>query len=556
MAGAVLENLSTRKLIVLCVGLLLLQIVFFLVGGLIAPSPTSAVVHLANKCVDHGKHLHKHQWFTPWGPNHIKCEKVKDFDEAIQRQITAEQIVFAIEMPHRPNRITRWFQYILAVMDVTVEYDHNNPLGPNPVMTLDVSLGYRDFEDDYDDWKMIARSTEMRKMDCNFSRPYHPDNNGYAYNCDLLPFFELGSAHHDHYLINIRLPIHDKEHGPVNLGLGKLSDISITEIHQNGGFTKVWFAIKTFVTPLLIMLTVWFWRRVCQLNRKSVLMERTILALGISLIILDFPLEWLTLWVDIPFMLLISDIRQGIFYSMLLSFWIIFTGEHLMDQTQRNRLSVYWTQVGAIVFGCLCLFVFDMCERGVQLTNPFYSIWVTETGKNLAMAFIIVAAICASVYFMFLCYMVYKVFRNISIKKTALPAMAKARQLHYQGLIYRFKFFMFFTLLCAAMTVIFFIITQVNEGHWKWGEEHTIQVNSAFFTGVYGMWNIYVFAVMSLYAPSHKDKDKMTATIPNGEVSGSSNEEFEMKHTSTVTTSAVDEEPSELYRLTGKAAQD
>lgn len=142
------------------------------------------------------------------------------------------------------------------------------------------------------------------------------------------------------------------------------------------------------------------------------------------------------------------------------------------------------------------------------------------------MAFIIVAGICACLYFLFLCFMVFQVFRNISCKRSSLPAMTKARRLHYevrsyfrqtlvwnnnyhitiwksffvcflflienigvfvfflltwlslyfqsnlhwfsnfswfliQGLIFRFKFLMLVTLACAAMTVIFFIISQV-----------------------------------------------------------------------------------------------
>lgn len=54
----------------------------------------------------------------------------------------------------------------------------------------------------------------------------------------------------------------------------------------------------------------------------------------------------------------------------------------------------------------------------------------------------------------------------------------------FQGLIFRFKFLMMTTLLCAALTVIFFIISQVSEGSWKWGDDDiALEYSSAFLTG-------------------------------------------------------------------------
>ena len=60
-----------------------------------------------------------------------------------------------------------------------------------------------------------------------------------------------------------------------------------------------------------------------------------------------------------------------------------------IETRESEGLIGYWKNLAMVLFGCLCLFVFDICERGVQLQNPFYSIWVTDLGTNLALGFIV-----------------------------------------------------------------------------------------------------------------------------------------------------------------------
>lgn len=99
------------------------------------------------------------------------------------------------------------------------------------------------------------------------------------------------------------------------------------------------------------------------------------------------------------------------------------------------------------------------------------------------MTLIVLGAISAAVYFAFLCYMVWKVFCNISIKRSVLPSMSKVRRIHYEGIIYRFKFLMLATLLCALLTIIGFILGQVTDSQWHWNDNVEIEFSSAFFTG-------------------------------------------------------------------------
>ncbi|OXU26764.1 hypothetical protein TSAR_000897 [Trichomalopsis sarcophagae] len=500
MQGTIIENLSGKKLSVLVLLLVLGQIVSFLVGGLVAPPPSNSQNILGTACLDQrsangtAPGIDKWIYSRPAG----KCNVIDPHE--ITKQVFP--IVYTFQMPTPRNKqvldYSRWQHSLIGVLQVDMMYHSHIVVPPTTKLTLDARLAYRNKGDPEDAWKHYASSVIERNLDCATDNLHEE----YNYNCSILSLFELGSLYHDYYLLNIRLPNDPRKN--VNQDLGHVTDLWLTVINQNGGFTKVWVSLKTIFFPITLLILCWYWRRIHMLSRSPALLEYMLLGLGCALSLLNLPLEYLTLAFDMPFMLLLEDVRQGIFYAMLLSFWLVFAGEHLMEGDQKNSLKCYWRHLSAVGVGCLSLLFFDMCERGVQLRNPFYSIWVTNIGAKMALSFIILAGVSAGIYLLFLTYMIWKVFINISAKRAVLPSMSSARRLHYEGVIYRFKFLMVATLLCASLTVIGFILGQVAEGQWKWDQDIELEMTSAFFTGVYGMWNIYTIALLCLYAPSHK----------------------------------------------------
>ncbi|KAM7012161.1 protein wntless homolog [Tautogolabrus adspersus] len=421
MAGAIIENMSTKKLVILGFFILLFQILSAMVGAFIAPSPTSAIRYLATKCINRHRTL---GWLMPWGSN--RCQQIHSFDEPLAKIVDANDIVFAVHVPLPHMEMSPWFHYMLAVLQFDIAFKMINPIEDDVIITIDARLAHRD--DLKSEWSTKFHSVEQRPLKCTFEVAKAYENEGRFYQCDPVPFMELGSVAHKYFLINLRLPVNDT----VNVGIGDIKDVHVVGIHQNGGFTKVWISMKTVFTPWISVETVWYWRRISLMARPPVLLEKVIFALGISMTFLNVPVEWLSLGFEWTWMLLYEDVQQGVFYSTLFCFWIIFCGEHLMDQSRRNRLSAYWWQLGLVVFGSSVLLIFDLSERGAHLTNPFYSVWASETGTRVAITFIIVAGISVCLYFLSLCGMVLCVFRNIGGKMQQLPAMPEAKRRHYK----------------------------------------------------------------------------------------------------------------------------
>lgn len=98
-----------------------------------APGPTAAVSYLSVKCVDVHKNHHKTKWLIPWGDNH--CEKIRDIDEAIPREIEANDIVFSVHIPLPNMEMSPWFQFMLFILQLDIAFKLNNQISKCTVLS-------------------------------------------------------------------------------------------------------------------------------------------------------------------------------------------------------------------------------------------------------------------------------------------------------------------------------------------------------------------------------------------------------------------------------------
>ena len=78
------------------------------------------------KCVDVRKNHHKAKWLMPWGPN--QCDKIRDIEEAIPREIEANDIVFSVHIPLPSMEMSPWFQFMLFILQLDIAFKLNNQI--------------------------------------------------------------------------------------------------------------------------------------------------------------------------------------------------------------------------------------------------------------------------------------------------------------------------------------------------------------------------------------------------------------------------------------------
>lgn len=275
-------------------------------------------------------------------------------------------------------------------------------------------------------------------------------------------------------------------------------DLIFLVIFQPDRFTKVWLALQTLIFILQWISLVWYSQRLFDLNRPKTLIEKSILTIACGIQFANFPLQWIALLSNAPWMLLVSDIRTGLVYFLLFGFWVVFISEHLLERPNRNKMSNYKIEMCLIIICTCSMFIYDCVERGIQIAFPFWSIHDSIHGQRLATAMPIVGAVTGSLYSIYLLYLVLKVSINLVRRQNQFIG-----RLNREGLVFRFQLVISLTVISAVFSLVVFNFSQFSDEPSKvYG--YNFQVNSAMHTGLYVLWNLYVLSLLILYAPSHK----------------------------------------------------
>eukprot|EP00731_Ephydatia_muelleri_P017966 Em0011g6a len=330
-----------------------------------------------------------------------------------------KNIMFYTQIPSKLSRhvMSRWFQFLITDLGMQFssgEYAEKVTKFNANKLRFEIALGYRD--DHSGSWHHLTRGNVSRTLSC---RP----NAWGIYSCDHFPLFELGSCHHQHYLINIVFPslplgdiIDDFR------GLAPLSGVIIYEVHQTVGFTRLWFTIKAVLFPVVLVMLCWLMNRMSSQTRSLALTEKSLVFMGISLTVYNAPVELLSLYIDAPWLLVLNDFRQGVLIASLFSFWIILVGEH-------KRTPQEWLFIGIALL------------------------------SSLLYAFILVI-------------MVIGAYNSLLQKHKSLVHMSLPAKLKFESLFIRWKFFLCLTIFVAVMSVGSLFLPATTLLYWQQGKSY------------------------------------------------------------------------------------
>ncbi|KAG8190055.1 hypothetical protein JTE90_023027 [Oedothorax gibbosus] len=488
--------------------------------------------YTASKCiVEHptGDYKYDENWHIPsGGPREDKsnCLEPSEILNTTDGRITMDEVVYTFIVPHVKRNDTgiwtrgfsRWILTLEAFLFLDVVFDRNHTEELTIAkLTYEVRMGYQNnimndkrywrdnatLPQPEDEWTIMAETTESRTLKC-YLQP-HGIVKGVKYGCNLFPFFRLPGVLHNHFLINIRFPNDVVGNSVFNSDLQYIKDIQLILRHQTAVHTRNFNLIKMIYFPLTMEVFFWYFKRLH--FRPKLPIDRTCLYLGFCLLILDTPLEFLTIYADVYFSPLYNYDHQELFFiASLILFCTAFFLQFIRPRMQLKNacLTLFYLSPFNLF---LMVFLIDLYEKLVQSKNPFFSVWDSISGFRHSPEFNLFLVIFSAIYVLIVSFQ-FNSFYNDTVIKQKIVLRTRGYHL-YKGGIKALRFLMFGVYSVTILTVMQFMYFQVESAAFKiLGPIEKVQsMNSSpyltvFLFLVFGMRNLFAYSFLILYAPA------------------------------------------------------
>ncbi|XP_071521708.1 protein wntless-like isoform X2 [Panulirus ornatus] len=302
----------------------IIVVAVILIGGKIEPTPWTHITVSGTECVDSSVN----GWYFPSGKH--RCTST----EASKGTIYRDSIYYAFQVPQvegdEASRYSRWQWRLYGVLRLRLVLNNDNAvMKPDPPhkIILKSRLGYMNKNDHYKP-TLIAANYQERKLYCVFIKKHSFDE--LTYDCSPQVVVVLYSVHHDHYLINILLPLfRDDTNEWVNRNFEAVKGLYITFFSLSSWYTKMLVSLQTVFFPVLATILWRFWKSFSVFERRPDHLERDLALLAVALTVMNCPLEFVTLIGDCPWLIVINDIRQTFFYASFMTFFLYLTDRHV-----------------------------------------------------------------------------------------------------------------------------------------------------------------------------------------------------------------------------------
>ncbi|XP_065905012.1 protein wntless-like [Dysidea avara] len=456
----------------------------------------------------------------------INCDqlgaKLVEHDQSKLQVVPLKSVTHYVHIPNekRGARMNRWYQFMTVFIDIqfTSEFVKKVIEKNAAVISLNITVGYKNTNTIKEgSWSILASGHVSRVMNCHYNENDFPS-------CNHIQLFELGSVHHSFYLINVNFdPFPLEKTIPDHRGLGPVKEINMLEIHHSGGFTIIFLGLKSIMLLVTSVIFIYYQWHMSALNRPANVIEKTLREVVITLIFMNLPLEYLKLWYDLPWMVVLNDFRQGLFLCALAFFWAVFIGEHqnydnLSESGVAKGIGNHLKQLLVVAIGCLTLFIYEFCERGIQVIFPFYSLWSTREGQKVAWLLVLIALLCVLVYYGVLVVQAVRVVVTLWKREKSVEGLSETARKRYKKVFFIFKCQLVVTLTAAALCVATFLPSELLLHQWQNVNSYQYSFYSGMITGNYGLWNAYVLVTMLLYLPQHEDQDQKSDSTSAGDI--------------------------------------